>query len=61
MYAYNEKVLQGSIQPSLVDMFIDKANSFDDKVKNLTLKFLNFRTPDNFAVIYLKFKLKVQT
>ena len=32
MYAYNEKILQGSIQPSLVDMFIDKANSFDDKV-----------------------------
>ena len=22
----------------------------------LTLKFLNFRTPENFAVIYLKFK-----
>ena len=26
-----------------------------------TVKFLNFRTPDNFAVIYLKFKKRGQT
>ena len=26
-----------------------------------TIKFLNFRTPENFAVIYLKFKQKAQT
>ena len=27
----------------------------------ITVKFLNFRTPENFAVIYLKFKQKAQT
>ena len=26
-----------------------------------TVKFLNFRTSENFAVIYLKFKQRVQT
>ena len=26
-----------------------------------TVKFLNFRTPENFAVIYLKFKQRDQT
>ena len=26
-----------------------------------TVKFLNFLTPENFAVIYLKFKQKAQT
>ena len=26
-----------------------------------TVKFLNFRTPETFAVIYLKFKQKAQT
>ena len=26
-----------------------------------TVKFLNFRMPENFAVIYLKFKQKAQT
>ena len=26
-----------------------------------TVKFLNFRTPENFAVIYLKFKQRGQT
>ena len=26
-----------------------------------TVKFLNFRTPENVAVIYLKFKQKAQT
>ena len=26
-----------------------------------TVKFLSFRTPENFAVIYLKFKIRVQT
>ena len=26
-----------------------------------TVKFLNFRTPEKFAVIYLKFKQKAQT
>ena len=29
--------------------------------KQTTLKFLNFRTPENFAVIYLKFKKIGQT
>ena len=28
---------------------------------SITVKFLNFRTPENFAVIYLKFKQKAQT
>ena len=27
----------------------------------LTVKFLNFRTPENFGLIYLKFKQKGQT
>ena len=26
---------------------------------SITVKFLNFRAPENFAVIYLKFKLRV--
>ena len=29
--------------------------------KLYTVKFLNFRTPENFAVIYLKFKQRHQT
>ena len=29
--------------------------------KLCTIKFLNFRTPENFTVIYLKFKKKCQT
>ena len=33
VYAYNEKILQGSIQPSLVDMFVDVAKTFDNKVR----------------------------
>ena len=29
--------------------------------KTFTVKFLNFQTPENFAVIYLKFKQRGQT
>lgn len=31
VYAYNEKILQGSIQPNMVDMFVDVAKTFDNK------------------------------
>ena len=31
------------------------------KVKHNTVKFLNFRTPENFAVFYLKFKQRGKT
>ena len=34
---------------------------WDRAVHLVTVKFLNFRTPKNFAVIYLKFKQKTQT
>ena len=31
----------------------------DEKKKFITIKFLNFRTAENFAIIYLKFKQRV--
>ncbi|KAL5021935.1 hypothetical protein ScPMuIL_001090 [Solemya velum] len=31
VFVYNEQVVQGSIRPSLVDMFLDVARKFDDK------------------------------
>ena len=32
------------------------------KIKNIiTIKFLNFQTPENFAINYLKFKQRGQT
>lgn len=31
VYVYNEQVIQGSIRPSLVDMFLEVANKLDDK------------------------------
>ena len=33
----------------------------NDSENACTVKFLNFRTPENFAVIYLKFKQRGQT
>ena len=38
---------------------INRQNS--DKSNVSTVKFLNFQTPENFAVIYLKFKQRGQT
>ena len=32
-----------------------------EKVRIYTVKFLNFRTPENFAVIYLKLKKRCKT
>ena len=32
MYIYNDKVVQGGIKPSLIDMFISVASSMEDKV-----------------------------
>ena len=34
---------------------------FNFTLEKNTVKFLNFRTPENFAVFYLKFKQKAQT
>ena len=54
--------------PDGPNLFImDKAPIKQTKQKTLpntyliTVKFLNFRTPENFAVIFLKFILKTQT
>ena len=38
-----------------------KINSFLKRADKVTVKFLNFRTPENFAVNTLKFKQKSQT
>ena len=39
-----------------------KENAFiTSLVSQVTVVFLNFRTPQNFAVIYLKFKLRGKT
>ena len=33
LYIYNDQVVQGGIKPSLVDLFAQIANKFDDQVK----------------------------
>ena len=40
---------------------IRESGKFVLETTELTVNFLNFRTPENFAVIYLKFKRKAQT
>ena len=32
VYLYNDRVVQGGVKPSLVNMFADIANNMDDKV-----------------------------
>ena len=47
--------------PTNYDEHNESAVALSCSTKLYTLKFLNFRTPENFAVIYLKFKQRGQT
>ena len=41
--------------------YVPELHKFSFTITKYTVKFLNFQTPENFAVIYLKFKQNGQT
>ena len=51
---YNERVVQGSIRPNLVDMFLDVAKQLDDKVRQYTAQY--FEIIVIFGILCLSLK-----
>ena len=55
MYIYNDKVVQGGIKPSLIDMFISVASSMEDKVDAISNTDWFCRGFENHRVLKLSF------
>ena len=54
---YENLQTKGSISVCVLHTLL---HTHSHEILKLTVKFLNFRTPENFAVIYLKFKQRGQ-